>query len=144
MSSDISQTPNSIGGLLHTLRDESMTLLRQEVALAKAEVRENITHVGNHVAQIAIGAFVAYAGVIVLLIGLGHLLGGALVNAGVDASLAEWLAPSAVGLAVAIIGWAMLARAKKAVAHDDIAPRRTAETVKETAKWAEKKLQPSS
>src|ERR1051325_2413522 len=105
MSSDISQQPNSLGGLLHALRAESATPLRQEGALAKAEVRENITQVGNHVAQVAIGAFVAYAGVIVLLIGLGHLLGQALVNAGVEQTLAEWLAPAIVGFVVAIIGW---------------------------------------
>ena len=37
MSTDISQPSNSIGGLLHTLRDESMTLLRQEVARSGEE-----------------------------------------------------------------------------------------------------------
>src|ERR1051326_6403189 len=92
MNQDVTQN-NSLGSLLHSLRDESTRLLRQEVALAKAEVRENISQIGNHVAQIAIGGFVAYAGVIVLLIGLGHLLGQALVNAGVEQTLAEWLAP---------------------------------------------------
>ena len=142
MNQDVTQN-NSLGSLLHSLRDESTTLLRQEVALAKAEVRENISQIGNHVAQIAIGGFVAYAGVIVLLIGLGHLLGQALVNAGVEQTLAEWLAPAIVGFVVAIIGWGMISRARRALGHDDVSPRQTTQTVKETARWAEKKLQPS-
>ena len=61
----------SIGTLLRDLRDETTTLLRQEVALAKAELKENTSRMTSHALQIAIGGFVSYAGVIVLLIGLG-------------------------------------------------------------------------
>ena len=70
-----SPNPNSIPTLLRDLRDETTTLLRQEVALAKTEMKENVSRMGSHAAQIAIGGFVAYAGIIVLLIGIGHLLG---------------------------------------------------------------------
>ena len=54
MNSETSQ-PNSIVGLLQTLRDETTTLLRQEVALAKAEVSENISKTGKHAAALAAG-----------------------------------------------------------------------------------------
>src|ERR1043165_6365198 len=112
MNSETSQ-PNSIIGLLQTLRDETTTLLRQEVALAKAEVSENITRAGKNAAAVAVGGFIAYAGLIVLLIGIGQLLGVGLNRAGLDPEISQWLAPAIVGIAVAIIGWGMVTKAKR-------------------------------
>jgi hypothetical protein len=134
----------SIAALLKDLRDESSTLLRQEVALAKTELKENTTRMTNHLVHIAIGGVVAYAGGIVLLIGLGHLLGALLVRAGVDNEVATWLAPALLGLVVALIGWGMLARAKSALAHDDVLPRRTLDSLRTNKEWAQTKLQHSS
>ncbi|MEO5961041.1 MAG: phage holin family protein [Opitutaceae bacterium] len=136
--------PSSIPTLLRDLRDETTTLLRQEVALAKTELKENMSRLGGHATRIAIGGFVAYAGVIVLLIGLGHLLGALLIRAGLSAPLAQWLAPSIVGLLVPIIGWVMLSRAKQAIAHDDLAPRQTIDSLRTSKQWAQTKLNPSS
>jgi len=139
-----SPNPNSIPNLLRELRDETTTLLRQEVALAKTEMKENVSRMGGHAAQIAVGGFVAYAGVIVLLIGIGHLLGALLIRAGLDEQVAQWLAPSIVGLIVAIIGWMMLARAKHAMTHDDLAPKQTIDSLRENKEWAQSKLHHTS
>lgn len=142
MNSDQSH-PNTLPTLLRDLRDETTTLLRQEVSLAKAELKENTSRLTNHAVQIAIGGFVSYAGVIVLLIGLGLLLGSLLVRAGLDRDLAQWLAPTIVGVIVALVGWGMVARAKKAMTSEDIAPRKTIETMRENKDWAQSKLQHS-
>jgi len=139
-----SSPPNSIPALLRELRDESTTLLRQEVALAKTEMKENVSRMGTHAATLATGGLVAYAGVIVLLIGVGHLLGAALVRAGLDPKIAQWLAPSIVGLLVAIIGWVMVTKAKNAMAHDELAPQQTIDSLRDNKQWAENKLNPSS
>lgn len=139
-----SPNPNSIPTLLRDLRDETTTLLRQEVALAKSEMKGNVSRMGSHAAQIAIGGFVAYAGVIVLLIGIGHLLGALLIRAGLDEQVAQWLAPSIVGLIVAIIGWMMLTKAKNAMAHDDLAPKQTIDSLRENKEWAQSKLHHTS
>ena len=136
--------PNSIPGLLRELRDETTTLLRQEVKLAKTELKENVSRMGSHAAQIAIGGFVAYAGIIVLLIGIGHLLGALLIRAGMDEQVAQWLAPSIIGLIVAIIGWMMLSKAKHAIAHDDLAPKQTIDSLRENKEWAQSKIHQSS
>jgi hypothetical protein len=136
--------PNSITGLLRELRDESTTLLRQEVALAKTEMKENISRTSSHAVRLAIGGFVAYAGIIVLLIGIGHLLGALLTRAGLDPQVAEWLAPSIIGLIVALIGWMMLSSAKRAIAHDDLTPRQTVDSMRENKQWTQNKLNPTS
>jgi hypothetical protein len=144
MNHDNTTQANSIPGLLRELRDETTTLLRQEVALAKTELKENVSHITSHAVHIAIGGFVAYAGIIVLLIGIGHLIGALLVRAGVDPNVATWAAPTVVGLVVAIIGWMMLSKAKHALAHDDLAPRQTLESLRENKQWAQSKLHHSS
>ena len=144
MNSDPTQHANSIPGLLRELRDETTTLFRQEVALAKTELKENASKMGGHAAQIAVGGFVAYAGVIVLLIGIGHLLGALLVKFGMDENVATWLAPTVVGLIVAIIGWVMLSKAKTAFAHDDLTPRQTIDSLRTNKEWAQSKLHHSS
>jgi hypothetical protein len=136
--------PNSIPVLLRDLRDETTTLLRQEVALAKTELKENVSRLTGHAVHIAIGGFVAYAGIIVLLIGIGHLLGAVLLKAGMDPQLAQWLAPSIIGLVVAIIGWGMLSKAKHAIAHDGLAPHQTIDSLRDNKQWAQSKLHHSS
>lgn len=142
MNSDSIPSP-SLPNLLRELRDESTTLLQQEVALAKAEMKENVANLMNHSVQIAIGSFVSYAGVIVLLIGIGWLISSLLVRAGLDPQLAQWLAPTAVGIIVALVGWGMVARAKHSIAMEDVAPKRTIETLQRDKQWAETKLQQS-
>lgn len=142
MNSD-STHPNTLPHLLRDLRDETTTLLRQEVALAKAELRENSARVTAHAVQIAIGGFVAYAGAIVFLIGLGLLVSWLLARLGMPRDIALWVSLGAVGAIVAAIGATMLVRAKNALTHDDVAPRRTLETLREDKNWVQNKLQHS-
>ena len=144
MIPESSPPAHSVPALLRELRDETTTLLRQEVALAKTELKENASRVGSHAAHIAIGGFVAYAGIIVLLIGIGHLLGALLVRAGMSEQVAQWLAPAVIGLVVTLIGWAMLAKAKSALAHDELAPRQTIDSLRDNKQWAGQKLHHSS
>lgn len=139
---NVSSTPFSLAALLRELRDETTTLLRQEVALAKAELAEKSSRVTRHAAQYAVGGFVAYAGVIILLIGLGYLLEAGLVSGGLDPAVAEWLAPIVVGLAVALIGWSMLAAAKRALAASTLVPEQTLQSLRENKQWAQNKLHP--
>jgi hypothetical protein len=143
MNSDPTTQSTSIASLLRDLKDEASTLLKQQVALAKVELKENATRVGGHVAKIAVGGVVTLIGAIVLLIGLGQLLGVLLEAAGLSDDTAQWLGPVIVGLVVAVIGWAMLAKAKKALANDTVVPRQTIETLKADQRWAQNKLQES-
>lgn len=144
MNQDPTSQPNSIPALLRDLRDETTTLFRQEVTLAKTELKDNASRMGSNVAKLAVGGFVAYAGVIVLLIGLGHLIGVLLVRAGLSEGIAVWLAPTAVGLIVALIGWMMIVRAKHAMANTDLKPHQTIESLRTSKEWARSKLHQSS
>ena len=60
----------SITDLLKDLRDESTTLVRQEVALAKTELSEKAAIYGRNAGKIAAGAAIAFAATVALLIAL--------------------------------------------------------------------------
>ena len=56
--------PVNILDLVKSLRDDTTGLIRDEVALAKTEIGEKITTASRNVGYLAVGALVAYAGVI--------------------------------------------------------------------------------
>jgi len=131
---------STIGSLLSELREESSTLLRQEVALAKAELNEKTALVGKSALEIAAGGAMAYAGLIVLLIGAGYLAKQGLVAAGVSEEIAQWLGFVVVGAIVAIPGWTMLAKAKKSLKARNLLPQETAASLRDDRRWAENKI----
>lgn len=140
MNTDTSSS-GSVVSLLQNLRDDTSTLFRQEVALVKAELERNVSRIGAHAAEVAIGGFVAYAGVIVLLIGLGQLVGVGLARAGMDREVAEWLAPALVGILIGLIGYFMMARAKRALANDPIAPRKVITSLQKDKAMVQSKIE---
>src|SRR5689334_6508799 len=91
-------------GLLKDFKTEVIVLIKQEVDLAKAEISEKISFFGKNAVNLLIGGFVAYAGAIVLLIGLGALIGFAFQKAGLSAPLADFLGWAIIGLIVAGVG----------------------------------------
>src|ERR1051325_4191307 len=120
---------NSIVGLVKDLRKQVKTFLREEVHLAKAELSEKMAHVAKDSVNIAIGGFVAYAGLIVFLGALGVLLGYAFQQIGLDALLAEFIGLGIVGLIIIAVGAIMLLSAVKALKHESLTPQRTIETL---------------
>ena len=137
-------SPNSIPALLRELRNESATLLQQQVALAKAEISEKVIEQATNAVQVGIGAFVAYAGAIILLLGLADLVGMFLIRGGMEADMAAWLSRAAVGIIIALVGWILVVRAKKAISAEGITPEKTVQTLQENKDWAQDKLQHSS
>jgi hypothetical protein len=133
--------PNSpIGALLTALRDEGTTLLRQEVALAKAELSEKASEIGRSTANIAVGGAVAYAGALVLLIGIGALAGRGLARLGLSTDVAQWLGFVVVGAIVALVGWSMLNKAKRALRAQNLVPRETMASLQDNQRWARRKI----
>src|SRR5439155_13244120 len=102
-----------------------------EVQLAKAEISENISRMGRNAVAIAIGGFVAYAGLIVFLAGLGLLLGFAFEKLGLQPALAAFIGFAIIGLVAAGIGYGFIAEALKSFSHSSMKPEKTIETLKD-------------
>jgi len=117
----------SLGELFAELSRESTTLVRQEIALAKAEMTQKATRVGKDVGFLLAGAAVLYAGFLGLLAALILVL---------NVWLPSWLAAFVVGLVVAGVGGFLVQKGRSALTQEDLAPRQTMETLKEDVEWA--------
>jgi hypothetical protein len=94
----------SIGGLLKQLAREIPLLFTKELALAKAEMRENLRATRAGVAAVATGGAVMLAGLVVLLMAAVY---------GLATVLPAWLSALIVGAAAVIVGAIMVAAGRK-------------------------------
>jgi hypothetical protein len=121
----------SVLGLVKNLSAEVTTFIRQEINLAKTELSEKISTMGRNSVTLAVGGFVAYAGVIVLLIGLGVLAAWGLEKAGLDRFVAGAIGVGGIGLLITIIGAIMVMKAVKAFSNESLKPERTVQTLQD-------------
>ncbi|HEX6714613.1 MAG TPA: phage holin family protein [Thermoleophilaceae bacterium] len=123
----------SIGELLKQLSNETTTLVRQELELAKAEVGEKGKKAG-----VGAGMF-GGAGVSALL-GLGALT--AALIAALDTGMATWLAALIVGvLWLAVTGVLALQGRNKVQEATPPVPEQATASVKEDVQWAKTQAQ---
>ncbi|MFL5946213.1 MAG: phage holin family protein [Gaiellaceae bacterium] len=117
-----------IGELLKQLSQETTTLVRQELELAKAEMREKAGKAGP-----GFGMWGA-AGVTGLL-ALGALT--AFLILALDGAMPNWLAALIVGLVYAAVAGVLYLRGKHRVEEaGSPVPQKTIETMKEDVEWA--------
>jgi type IV secretory pathway TrbD component len=118
----------SLGDLFGELSQQTSTLVKKEIELARLEVTRSVTGMARNSAMIAVGGVIGYAGAIVVLIGLGWLLAGL--------GLPVWLAFVLVGGLTLAIGAFLAYRAMNAMKQVNVVPERTVETIKEDVEWA--------
>jgi hypothetical protein len=118
----------SLGELFAELSQDTATLIRKEVELARVEMTTRATRAGRHVAYIAVGGAVAYAGLLAIVAALVIIL--QLVG------LTWWAAAAIVGIVVALIGYMFVQRGISALQRDSLTPTETIQTLKEDAAWA--------
>jgi hypothetical protein len=117
----------SLGELFAELAQETSTLVRQEVNLAKVEMSDKASRAGKHIGVLTAGGAVAYAGLLAILAAVIVLL---------DNVMPLWLSALLVGVVVAVVGYLLVRRALDALKREDFAPRQTMETLKEDQQWA--------
>jgi hypothetical protein len=128
---DLRERP--IGDLLKQLSEETTTLVRQELELAKSEVSEKGKKAG-----MGAGMF-GGAGVSALL-GLGAITAAAI--AALDTAMPTWLAALIVGVVwLAIAGVLALQGKNKVQEATPPVPEQTTESVKEDVQWAKTRAQ---
>jgi hypothetical protein len=128
-SSTASRT--SVFRLFRALTSDTRTLLRQEMQLARTEMTEKLSRMGRNAAALAVGGVVAYAGLIVFLIGIGWLLAWAFSKAGLAPVFAAFLGLAVIGLVVIAIGGVLLLKGMKTLSKESLAPERTIHTLQE-------------
>lgn len=123
----------SLGELFSDLSQQVSTLVRKELELARHELMTTATKLGRAAALIAAGGLLAYAGLIVVLIGLGFLLA--------TFGLPGWLALVLVGALVIAIGAFLMWHFMNEMRKTSIVPERTVETIQENVQWAKEQTE---
>jgi len=118
----------SIGELVGTLARDTQTLVRQEMALAKTEINASVSALISNVIKVAVGGFLMYAGMLVLLFA---------AVAGVhQADFSWWASALIVGGATLLVGILLFLWAKSGLNDAKLMPTETVETLKEDRDWA--------
>lgn len=102
--SPVQAETGSVASLISRLVGELSTLFRKEIALAKAEISESVSHAKAGAIAIAAGGAVIFAALLVLLaaavFALAHVM-------------PDWLAALIVGIVTAVIGFVLIQSGKK-------------------------------
>ena len=125
------KTERSITTLLSDLASETILLIRQELALLKAELHEKFSRVGQGATALGAGALIAYSGWLVLL--AAAVLGLATV-------LPAWLAALIVALVALAIGGALVYIGKSRFDADSLMPQRSLRSLREDEQWLRERL----
>lgn len=119
----------SLGSLFRDLSADASVLIRQEVALAKTEMRRNVGALARDVGSMAVWGVVAALGGLVMVAFLVAGLGDLLDN--------YWLAALVVGLLFIAVGAFMALRALRHLRTVQMKPQETVATLRDTQAWAQ-------
>jgi hypothetical protein len=119
---------SSIATLLGGIVGDAQQLVHQEIALARQEIREEISTAKDAGVQLAIaGAVLAVGGLLLVLMlaqGLADLL-----------NWPTWAGYGIVGVVLAIIGYILFSSAQQRAKQLRPVPEKTVETLKENVEW---------
>jgi len=120
-------TDRPLRDVLHDIAGNLQEIVRSEIHLATAEIRQEGKKAALGARVLGAGALLcAYAGGVLVL---------ALVYA-LSLIVAPWLAATAVAVATGIFGGILILVGRKQLQQVDMPPPRTTETLKENIEWA--------
>jgi Putative Actinobacterial Holin-X, holin superfamily III len=131
---------SSIVYLFKKLRDDTTTLVRDEISLAKTEISEKITSTSRNVGYLAAGALVAYAAGILILQGISLLLRDLLILGGMNQTSASLLGFLIVAAVTGLVGVLLIVKALNTLKKEPLTPTKTAETLREDKEWVQNKV----
>ena len=120
------QQQQGIGELIGEITDDLSRLFRQEVALAKAEMKQEATKAGKAGGMLGGAALAGYLVIVLLSFALVFGLG--------EVMPLGWAAVI-VAVVWAVVGAVLYSAGRKQLKSVDPVPRQTAETLKEDAQW---------
>jgi len=121
-----------LGELFADLASEIGDLIRQELALAKVEVSDNVSRAGKDLAYVAIGGAVVYAGLLALI---------ATLIVGIALAIGSWLAAAAIVTVVVLaVGYFILQQGLTKLKQHDITPHETLDSLNVNANWAKEQF----
>jgi hypothetical protein len=127
------QVESTVTPLLRGILEDTQKLLRQELALAKVEIKEDATRLKGAVIEMGIGSWLAAIASILIAFTLVHGLDAAFEG------LPLWGAYAIVALVFAVAAAVLLSAASKRMKSVRVVPERTVETMRENVQWIQRK-----
>lgn len=124
---------HSLGVLFRRLGDDATTLVREEVALARLEIRREAKAITSDLVQVAAAVGLAALGALALTAFLILLLGELLDS--------YWAGALIVGALFLIVGGLWARSAAKDLGEHAHLPEQTVDTLREDARWAKHEAQ---
>jgi pilus assembly protein TadC len=118
--------------LIQNVVDDLRDLFREEVALARAEIREEVSAWSAAVTSMAIGAAIAALGGLFILLAIAQGIAMAM-------SWPAWAGYAIVGVLLGIGGFVALLAGRRRTRTIATLPR-TTQTVKETSEWMKDRM----
>lgn len=118
----------SIADLLSGIVGDAQELVRKEIALARQEIREEISNAKGVAIALAIASAVLGVGGLLLVLTLAQGLADLL-------NWPAWAGYGIVGVVMAIVGFILLSSAQKRMQEISPIPEKTVETLKENVEW---------
>lgn len=125
---DVSQM--SVGQLVGQVTDNLSTLMRQELALAKAELKVEASKAGKGAGMLGAAGFAGY---------LAAVFGSLTLMFVLDLFLPLWVAALVVTVLYAVVGYALYSKGRTQIKKVDPTPHQTVETLKEDVQWAKRR-----
>ncbi len=121
----------SIGELLRDLANDSTRLVRDEIALARAEATDKLKQAGAAVGMIAAAGVLAIPALVIILIAVVALL---------DEFMPAWVAGLIVGGVVALGAYLLLRKGLADLSASRLTPERTAANIKRDVHLVQEKV----
>lgn len=118
--------------LVSELVSDTKELLRQEMALAKYEISQEVSKTKVALISLGVGIGIGAIGGLLLILMLVHLLHA-------FTELPLWACYGIIGGVFAIAGVLMVYSGKNKIAAVEMVPHQTVETMKENARWIKEK-----
>ncbi len=130
----------NIADLIRNLRDDVLSLVSEEAALAKTEIGEKLSQTGRNLGYLAIGALVASSALMMAFMAFGYLLGDLFTHSGFDPGKAAFLGFLVIAVLVGAISAFLISKALKNLRDNSIKPKKTVQSLREDKQWAQSKL----
>lgn len=126
----------SLGSLIRELGDEGSRLIREEVQLAKTEIREKVEVYERATLKMVVGGVMLLGAFFVLLVAVNRGL-TVLLGQFMSVEVAVWMAPLILALIAGVTGWSMTRTAQSDMKKEGLTPSETMRTLREEKDWVQ-------
>ena len=120
-----------VGSILADLLKDLQTLVRGEIALARAEIREDVAAAGKGAVSLVVALFLGLTGFMFVMLAATYVL---------NLWVRMWIAAAIVGGVLVLLAVIFGLSGKKKLSATNLKPDQTIDSLKENQEWAKQQI----